>query len=248
MARNIFLEIEYMGIGYFGFQVQNKKGVSEITVQEVIEQALEKFFKQKIRIIYASRTDRGVHAKAQAINFTVDTNIPLKNFKTALNDLLPPDIRIRKVKSVPSDFHSRFSVKSKIYRYIIFNKREPSVFWHNFSWHMEGLLNIGKMQKTAQKITGRFDCSIFAKEAKNYKSCVREIKNISFKRKNSFLYIDIEADGFLRNMARNIVSFLVRVGRDKVNLEDAFLILEGRKHYINKPAPAQGLYLWKIKY
>ena len=119
MKKNIFLEIEYLGTGYFGFQIQAHESRSEVTVQGLIEKAIEKLFKQKVRIIYAGRTDRGVHAKGQAVNFIVDTSIPLNNIKAALNTLLPSDIRIKRLKEVSLDFHARFWAKSKLYEYMI---------------------------------------------------------------------------------------------------------------------------------
>ncbi|MCM8787402.1 MAG: tRNA pseudouridine(38-40) synthase TruA [Candidatus Omnitrophica bacterium] len=248
MQKNIFLTVEYVGTNYFGFQLQNKKEKKEPTVQECIEVALKRLFNKKIRIIYASRTDRGVHAKEQAINFKADTNIPLKNIKKALNTFLPKDIYVKKIKKVPLDFHSRFFAKSKVYRYIILNRKEPTVFMGNLSWHIGEPLDIEAMKKVSLLLIGKKDFSIFAKEAKNYKNCIREIKNILIKKQNSFIYIDIEADAFLRNMARNIVGFLVNVGKGRIKVTDAVYILEKKFKYLNKPAPACGLYLQKVKY
>ena len=248
MEKNIFLEIEYEGTGYFGFQIQNKKNKNELTVQEVLEKCLERLFNRKIRIIYSSRTDRGVHAKAQAVNFTVDSSIALTNIKRALNSFLPPDIRIKRVKKVPLGFHSRFSVKSKVYRYAVFNNKEPSVFQRNFAWHVDIPLDVEFMQKCANRFKGKRDFSLFAKDAKNYKSCVRDIKSISVKKRRGFIYIDIEADGFLRGMARRIVFFLVQAGRGEIGLKAVASVLAGDTRYTSKPAPSCGLYLSKVKY
>ena len=233
--KNIFLEVEYSGTNYFGFQVQEKKSVVQPTVQGKLEEALEKLFRKKIRITFAGRTDRGVHAKAQGINFKVDTKIPLDNIKKALNTSLPSDIRIKKIKRVPLDFHARFSAKSKIYRYLIYNSKEPSVFWRDYSWHLSGKLELKTMQEGARNLLGRKDFSSFAKTAKKYKHCIREIKNISVKKEGKFIQIDIEADGFLRSMARNIVYFLADLSGSKTPRR-------------NKPALACGLYLYKVKY
>jgi len=247
MSKNIFLEIEYLGTNYFGFQIQNKKK-KEITVQEVLEKALKNLFRSDIRIIYSSRTDRGVHARAQAVNFKVLTKIPLLNIKTAINSLLPSDIRVKRVKEVSLDFHSRFSAKSKVYRYTILNKKELSVFWKDFCWHVKDDIDIDLMKKSSQKLIGNRDFSLFAKEAKIYKNCQRNLKKIEIKKRGSFIYIDIEAQGFLRNMARNIVSFLIRVGIKEISFKDISLILNKRMPYINRPAPASGLCLSRVKY
>lgn len=248
MQKNIFLEIEYIGTNYFGFQIQNKKGKREITVQSAVEKALARLFGQKIRITFAGRTDKGVHAKGQVVNFKVNTKIPLKSIKKALNAFLPSAIRVKKIKRVPWDYHSRFWAKSKIYRYIINNKKEPSVFWKDFSWHISDFLDIESMQRASRSLIGKKDFSLFAKGAREYRNCIRILKNISIKKRGGFIYIDIEADGFLRNMARNIVSFLVKIGRGKIAPEEIKPLLQGDIPYINKPAPAQGLYLYKVKY
>jgi tRNA pseudouridine38-40 synthase len=178
MQKNIFLEVEYLGTNYYGFQLQDKPGKREITVQEVLERAIRKLFRKKIRIAYASRTDRGVHAKGQIVNFKVDTAIPLKNIKNALNTFLPEDVRVKKVKAVPGGFHARFWAKSKIYRYVILNKAEPTVFWSNFSWHIPQTLNISKMRHISKKLIEVKDFSLFAKGANSYETCIRDLKNI----------------------------------------------------------------------
>lgn len=248
MVKNIFLEVEYVGTNYFGFQVQDKKNTKEITVQSVLEDALKRLFNKKIRIIYSSRTDRGVHARGQAVNFKVVTNIPLVNIKNALNTFLPKDVRVKKVKEVSLDFHSRFSAKSKIYRYVILNRKEYSVFWADFAWHVDRILDIPLMRKVSKEIIGKKDFSLFAKFAHEYSNCQRTIKKITITRKSNFVCIDIEADGFLRNMARNIVSFLVGCGYGKINVNNVANILSRKIKYHNDPAPGAGLYLIKVKY
>jgi len=248
MVKNIFLEIEYLGTDYFGFQIQSKKGSPEITIQGVLEKALNKLFRQKIRVAYAGRTDRGVHARAQAVNFKVNTEIPLKNIKQALNSFLPQDIRIKKVKYVSLDFHARFWAKSKLYRYVILHKSEPSVFWRGLAWHINEPLDLQNMRRACRNLRGKKDFSLFAKDAEKYESGTRSMKDISIKKKGSLIHIDIEADGFLRHMARNIVSFLVKIGSGKINSKDIPAILKQKAPYFNKPAPAQGLYLCKVKY
>lgn len=248
MQKNIFLEVEYLGTNYFGFQLQDKAGKREITVQEVLERAIKKLFRKKIRIAYASRTDRGVHAKGQVVNFKINTAIPLKNIKSGLNTFLPDDVRVKKVRIASDEFHSRFRAKSKIYRYTILNETEPTVFWSNFSWHIAKPLDISKMLRISKKLKGIKDFSIFAKEPNTYKTCVRHLKDISIKKSKGFINIDLEASGFLRNMARNIVSFLVKVGMCNISQKEAAQILNRKKPYNNKPAPAQGLYLIKVKY
>ncbi|MCK4912513.1 MAG: tRNA pseudouridine(38-40) synthase TruA [Candidatus Omnitrophica bacterium] len=248
MQKNILFEVEYIGSNYFGFQIQEKTRVKQVTIQGVLEKALERLFRERIRMVASGRTDRGVHAKAQVVNFKVDTKIPLFNIKAAVNTYLPSDIRVKKVKKVSDNFHARFSVKSKVYRYIIFNSREDSVFWRNSAWHVSMSLDLELMKKGAKRLIGKKDFSIFAKDAKKYKSCKRRVVDISIRKRANLIYIDIEAEGFLRNMARNMVSFLVKIASGKLLLKDLSSILNKKIFYSKNPAPAQGLYLYKVKY
>ena len=235
-----------MGTEYFGFQLQKK--TSEPTIQSKLEAALKKLFKQDIRISGSGRTDRGVHALGQVVNFKVETKIALANIKRALNSFLPSDIRVKKIKQVPLDFHSRFWAKSKVYRYIILNKKEASVFAKDFSWHIDSKLDVPSMVKVSKKLIGKKDFSLFAKGVSNYKDCLREIKSIKIRKKESFIYIDLKANGFLRAMVRNITSFLVKIGQKKISSKQVGLILTKKIPYSNKPAPACGLYLMKVEY
>jgi len=247
-TKNILLELEYVGSNYFGFQTQENGRKGQATVQEVLEKALAKLFRVKIRVVASGRTDRGVHARSQIVNFKVNTKIPLSNIKIFLNGFLPPDIRVKKVEKVSRDFHARFSVKTKIYRYIIFQHREDSVFWRNFAWHLSTSLDLEKMRKVAKKLVGKRDFTLFTKKAEKYKDYKRKVKGISISKKTNLIFIDIEAEGFLRFMARNIVSFLVRIASRGILLKDVPLILGQKIPYINNPAPAQGLYLYRVKY
>ncbi len=260
MLQNIFLEIEYDGTNYFGWQVQKRgpqgRRAAKLqiaqekikTVQGELEEALKRLFNRDTQACGAGRTDKGVHAKGQCANFKVDTRIPLSNIERALNTFLPPDIYIKRIKSVPLSFHSRFNAISKLYRYVIINKKSFSVFMRNYAWHIPGDIDLEKVKKAALRISGKKDFSCFAKQPSNYKSCIRTIKNILIKKTGSYVYIDIEADGFLSSMARNIVSFLIMIGKRRILLKDVTTIIWGGIKYVNKPAPAQGLYLMKVRY
>lgn len=253
MQKNVFLEIEYDGTNYFGWQIQNRSTVhgpqsTAPTVQGELEEALKRLFHQKIRVIYAGRTDRGVHALGQVINFKVDTKIPLANIKAALNSFLAPAILIRKIKTVPLQFHARFSAKSKTYRYRIFNSAQGSVFERNYSWCAPEKLDIEKMEKCIPMLVGRKDFSLFARQGRIYHDCTRQLNYIVIRKRGAFLSIDINGDGFLRCMVRNIVAFLVRVGKGEIKIGEIRAILKKKKSYVNRPAPAQGLYLYKVHY
>ena len=253
MLKNIFLELEYEGTSYHGWQIQNTdkklntKGQKK-TIQGELEKALKRLFLHDIRPVYSGRTDKGVHAKGQCVNFIVDTHIPLKCVKQALNGFLSGEIKIRKIRKVPLSFHSRFSACSKIYRYIIRNITRSSVFERNYSWHISERLDISAMEKISGEIIGYRDFSLFARESGKYPDCRRHVKKILLKRRAGYIYIDIEADGFLRCMARKIVAFLIKVGKNEISCAQGREILKGKKRYVNRPAPPEGLYLYKVLY
>lgn len=247
MKRNILAEVEYLGTGYFGFQLQKNKQ-TQPTIQKEIETSLARLFRQKIKITPSGRTDRGVHARAHPFNFKIDLPIPLLNLKKALNLLLPPQIRVVKIKEVPLNFHARFQAKTKTYRYLILNTKEASVFQSNFSWHFPAKLNLKVMRQAAKKISGPKDFSFFAKNPAVYHSCVRDLKKITITKKNNLISVNLKANGFLRQMARSIVYFLTQAGAGKLKPQEIDAILAGKKKWLRSPAPPQGLYLQKVDY
>ena len=255
MLKNIRLTVQYDGADYYGWQIQTPSHKPQATrrklktVQGELEKALRRLFRKRIRAVSSGRTDRGVHARKQCVNFKVATKIPKKNIKQALNTYLPKDIYIREVEFAPLDFHARFRARSKTYRYIILNKKDPDVFLRDYVWHVPDKLCLAKMRDLSQYLIGRKDFSSFAQEASGYKTCVRRIHRIGLKRKDDRIYIDIVADGFLRGMARNIVRFLVDAGRGKIDQKRAKNIVKGKdRGLLGRPAPAKGLYLQKVYY
>jgi tRNA pseudouridine38-40 synthase len=122
------------------------------------------------------------------------------------------------------------------------------VFSRGFSWHLAQRLNVQKMKAVAEKMTGKRDFSLFAKDPGSYHTCVRTVQHLSVKKRSSAVTIDIEANGFLRYMVRNIVAFLVKVGMGELSSAQALSIVRGKTAYNNKPAPACGLYLMKVKF
>ena len=252
--RNLRIEIEYDGTGYYGWQVQNSRPSAVArqkfrTIQGVLEKTLQRILKEKIRLITSGRTDAGVHAKAQIANFRTNSNIAVKNLQKALNSLLPEDIVIRKVQQALPDFHSRFSAKSKIYRYTILNRDIPCAFLRNTVYFYPYPLKIKAMQMAAKILLGRHNFCSFQASAGKEKNPIKTIKKIKIAKVNNFIYIDIEADGFLYNMARNIVGTLLEIGKGRFSGKDLKNILLSQNRKLSGPtAPAKGLCLIKVKY
>jgi len=274
--RNIRLQIEYAGTDYAGWQIQNRG--SSATIQETIEKVLEKILQEKVKVVGSGRTDAGVHALSQAANFKTNSRMFPAKIQQALNGLLPGDIRIKKANYADNDFHACYSARSKIYRYIILNSKVSSVFLKGFSWHIPYKLDIALIKKEAKALIGRHDFTSFCASGSSAKTRIRTIKRISIsviarspaKRddeaisgknylpvmtaKESFnnsklIAINIEANGFLYNMARNIVGTLVEIGRGRLGAlsMDKILLAKDRK-IAGATAPARGLFLVKVKY
>jgi tRNA pseudouridine38-40 synthase len=258
--RNIKLTIEYDGTDYSGWQIQNKR--KERTIQEAIEKTLRKILQDKIKLIGAGRTDAGVHAKAQVANFKTNSKLSLGKLQKALNGELPEDISIVKAEEKGLNFHSRFNAKSKVYRYIILNRAYPSALLRNTVYFYSYTLNIQLMRQGAAHLLGKHDFKSFCVSASSAKNTVRTIKRINIKKmpydlrpgihdlnKGFLICIDIEADGFLYNMTRNIVGTLLEIGRGKLapdSLKETLMSCDRR--LAGPTAPAKGLCLMQVKY
>ena len=251
--RNLKLEIEYDGTNYAGWQVQNSKK----TIQSVIEKTLQRILQEKVHLIVSGRTDSGTHALAQVANFKTKSKIPPDKLRLALNSWLPADIAISKAEEKALDFHSRFDAKSKIYRYSILNRPHPSPLQRKAVYFYRHPLNIGLMRKESKALLGRHDFSSFCASGAGFRNKVRVIKKITIKEINyplsairyPFIAIDIEADGFLYNMVRNIAGTLIEIGRGRFKPGDLKRILLARDRKAAGPTlPARGLCLMKVKY
>lgn len=252
---NFKIVIAYDGTNFCGWQVQNRlshiayRESQKPSIQQTIEDALRKIARKKIKIICAGRTDAGVHAKGQVANFILNLAIPLSGLKAALNSLLPDDITVLKISKVNDDFHSRFSAKSKAYRYTILNSGQRDSFSKNFVYFCDYPLDLALLRKEAKALLGRHDFSGFCASAGKKKNPLKKIKRISVKKQGHRVYIDIEADGFLYNMVRNIVGTLIEIGRGKFPKGSMKKILSIRDRRLAGPtAPARGLCLMRVKY
>lgn len=249
MLRNIKLTLEYDGTDFYGWQVQVK---SQRTVQAEIEKALKKIFKQHVTLLGSGRTDSGVHALGQVADFHAATKLPIATIQTALNANLPKDIAVVGIEEVGPRFHARFSVKSKTYRYAILNRPARCAMQRRFCLFYPYTLNLRSMRAEAKALVGRHDFRSFqaANPSRDEKATtVRTVRKLEIKKKDDFIYIDIEADGFLYKMVRNIVGTLLRIGSGKLPKGSIRQILK-RKDRAAAPAPAkpQGLTLIEVKY
>lgn len=245
LSRNISLTVSYDGTTYHGWQCQP----NAIAVEEVLRGAVERILNHEVKIIAGARTDTGVHAMGQVINFRTSKGFDHMSLARGLNSLLPRDIRVGDVRDVDEGFHARYSAKSKTYVYCILNQPHNSPFLARYVLHVPQYLNVSSMKQSARVIVGEHDFSAFKKKDELYRNPVREVKRAGVASKGRTIYVVVEATGFLRYMVRNIVGTLLLAGRDKIVEEDFKAILESREREKAGPtAPPHGLFLREIKY
>jgi tRNA pseudouridine38-40 synthase len=243
--RNISLVLEYDGTNYHGWQCQP----DIITTQGAVQKSIEKILDHPVKIYAAGRTDTGVHALGQVINFYTEKVINIASIMKGLNSILPRDIRVKNAREVDDTFHARYSAKSKSYIYCIVTTRYQSPFNVRYAWHIPYTIDARLMNESIKEIIGVHDFSSFKKKNEIYKRHEREVLRAGAKRRGEFVYVFIEATGFLRYMVRNIVGTLVMVGEGKMSKEGFIAILQSRDRINAGPtAPPQGLFLRKIRY
>lgn len=245
---NIKVTIAYDGTNYYGFQEQ--RGTRFITVQEVLEKALSKLAKKDVSVIGAGRTDSGVHARGQVINFDPGPwPIPIEKVAYALNSLLPRDIAAREAAEAPETFHARFSAKAKRYRYTVYNGRLHSPFLRLYSYHIPQPLDEGAMREGAGYLIGSHDFSAFRALGTPVKTAVRTMREARVCREGELVHVELVADGFLYHMARMITGTLIRVGLGKIRPAEVAEILASRDSLKGgSTAPARGLCLEEVEY
>lgn len=246
MNKNFKILIEYDGIQFYGWQIQNDKK----TIQGEIEKALSLILNQEVKITGSGRTDAGVHALGQVANFHANTNIEPYNIKKAMNSLIKHPIVIRECTIMDNDFHARYNAVSKEYHYFILNREDPCAINRLYQWHIRHPLNIGAMEQCCKAITGIYDFKSFENTGSPRSSSIREVffSNIT-QLDNNRLVFKICAKGFLRYMVRNLISTIVLAGLNKICLDEFIKIFEAKDRSLAGPtAPAHGLFLKKVNY
>ena len=245
--RNIALSVAYDGTNYNGFQRQNPPSVG---IQNILEERLAKIFGEEILMIGSGRTDAGVHAIGQVVNFFTDGRIAVEKISYAASGVLPPDIVVREAWEAEKDFSALHSAKSKIYVYKIQRGKILNPFLKNFSWHIKFSLDVEIMQAALNLIVGTFDFSAFKAASCTNMNPIRTIYAAEiFSESEEILTIKIHASGFLYHMARNIVAAVVEIGRHRLTLENFQKIFaSGERKLFPATAPAHGLYLYKVFY
>jgi tRNA pseudouridine38-40 synthase len=247
--RNVRLILAYDGTDFFGWQRQPEGP----TLQACLEGALHKLTGWPVQLCGSGRTDAGVHATHQVANFQTASTIPAANIVKALNNLLPPTVRIMAAADVALDFHARYHALRKTYRYRIVTTPVCSPLLWRFVYHYPYPLHRAPMARAAALLAGEHDFTSFtaADAQEEDKSHVRVIlrSRLLWRRRSSMLIYEVTGKGFLRYMVRNIVGTLVEVGRGRFAPSDIPEILAACDRARAGPtAPAQGLCLTNVEY
>ncbi|MDD2421666.1 MAG: tRNA pseudouridine(38-40) synthase TruA [Heliobacteriaceae bacterium] len=247
-GRRIKLIVAYDGTNYHGFQTQGNPYLP--TIQDELAKAVRQLTGETVKITGAGRTDAGVHARGQVVDFLTVSRIPDERFSLAMNALLPRDIAVTAAKTVDPDFNARFAAAGKHYRYTILNQRVPSPFHRRYSFQVYPPLRVAAMQEAAQHLIGTLNFRAFCGAGSTARTFVRTIWScrVTLGEENQ-LVLDVTGDGFLLHMVRIIAGTLVAVGKGKFSPGDIPRIIASRdRTKAGMTAPPQGLCLMKVWY
>ena len=241
------LLIEYEGTTFRGWQIQ-KKGK---TIQGLIQEKISKILKEKIILSGSGRTDTGVHALEQSAHFECKKRISnYDKFLKSMNHFLNKDlVTILKIKRKNQNFHSRFSAKMRVYKYIIINRLGKPVLDKNRGWHIINELDLRIMKRAAKKLVGTNDFSTFRASSCRAKSPIKTMKSVKIKSKNNKIEIEFQSQSFLQKQVRSMVGCLKYVGEKKWTLKKFASVMNSKKRILcAPPAPPEGLYLARVIY
>jgi len=250
MPRNLKLTLAYDGTDFHGWQMQ--PGLP--TIQNILSESLGRVTGEKIVAQGSGRTDAGVHALAQVASFAINAPIPARNLMIALNDILPAAIRVTGAEEVAADFHARHSARSKTYRYRIFRGEVCPPHLARYVYHHPYPLDEPRMKASAELVGGEHDFTAFAavdpeKGKKEESSNIRTISRSEWQRCGDEFVYEVEGNGFLHHMVRNLVGTFLLVGKGSLAPSDLSRILRSKNRAAAGPtSPAGGLWLVNVQY
>lgn len=243
--RNIKLTLSYDGSDFSGWQTQ--PGFR--TVQETLQAAIHALTGERVNANASGRTDTGVHAVGQVANFYTQSQHPPDVLVRALNAHLPDDVVVREAADMPEAFDANRDARRKLYRYVIHDGLVPDPFLRRYCHQSRHPLDSAAMSAAAKPLHGRHDFRSFETDWPNRLSSVRTITHLSVNRVGEWIWIDVEADGFLYNMVRAIAGTLIDVGRGYRPVSEVGKTLEAEdRRQAGPTAPAQGLFLMRVTY
>lgn len=244
--RNLKITISYDGKELHGWQIQK----NAITVQQHFQQALASVIGDVPDIKGCSRTDTGVHANMYVISMKLSHSITAQRLKAALNRFLPKNIVVLDIKEVDMDFHARYSCKGKRYVYKILNTEVRDPFSEGYALHYRYDIDVPMLNKAAQAYVGTHDFTSFCTlDKRDRGDFTRTVESFEVRRDGKFVYMTVQADGFLYNMVRIMVGTLLKIQQGKLQPDSIPYILEQKdRKFAGPTAPACGLYLDEVFY
>ncbi len=237
--------LQYVGTQYAGWQIQK----DQHTIQGKLKNAVHQLTGEEISVVGAGRTDSGVHAKEQVAHLRLSEEMATEKLLRGLNGILPWDIRVMSIDPAPQDFHAQKDAIKKRYEYRIYTGPVLPPFLHGYAHHMTRPLNASDMQRAAEHLCRSQDFRGFAASSTRVKSTVRTVFLSQIQEQGCHLTYQIEGNGFLHHMVRNIVGTLLEVGMGKRPPDDICRILVSKDRRLAGPtAPAHGLYLMHVSY
>jgi tRNA pseudouridine38-40 synthase len=238
--------LSYDGSEFCGWE---KQAQGERTVRGVVEEALHRLTGKPVSIIAAGRTDSGVHALGQVVSFQTDKNWDRQALGKGMNALLPRDVRVLSVLTVPPDFHARFTALHKTYFYQILEAPFDDPFRRRFFHRVKRIPDVGKLREAAALLVGERDFSALMAAGSDVRTTRRRVVSIKVRRGKDWVRIFYTADGFLYRMVRNMTAMLMAVAEGTLAPGRAERILaSGDRSLAPATYPAKGLYLWRIHY
>ncbi len=243
--RNIRLDVCYDGTRYNGWQRQTSH---DNTIQGKLETALSRILGEPIEISASGRTDTGVHARGQVVNFHTGAAMDCAELLAQLRRYLPEDIGIYSCREVSPRFHARLNALEKTYQYRLWNSERPCVFERRYVAELPEKLDVERMNAAAQLFLGTHDFSAFCANKKMKKSTVRTIKAFTVERVGEEIRFTVTGNGFLHNMVRILVGTLIEVGRGEREMESIRSLFGAKREQAGFLAPGKGLCLMEVRY
>lgn len=241
---NVKLVVEYEGTHFHGWQEQ---AGSTATVEHALKAALRELTGETPVLIAAGRTDAGVHALGQCVNFHLASPFRVEELPGALNSRLSPDVVVRSAETVDDTFHARYSARVRHYAYRIRQALRKGAYERQYAWCLKDRLDVTAMQEAGKKLEGRHDFRAFGRSPRPGGHTVRDVHSITVDEDGEWVTIAVAADAFLYGMVRRIAGALVEVGRHRQPPAWIEGLLQGNSAGL-RPAPAQGLVQVAVEY
>lgn len=243
--RTIRLTIEFDGTPFVGWQRQ----ALGLSVQQALEEALERILEEPVTVHGSGRTDAGVHARGLVAHFRTAKTIPLSAFREGVNRFLPSEIAIHSAEEAAPAFHARHDACGKWYRYTLQTGPVRAPLVARQAWHLRPPLDLERMRAAATHFVGRHDFAVFRTSHCDAKTTIREIYSVDLHEEGELIHIDVRGNGFMRHMVRIMVGTLVEIGLRKRPVEDVIrLLAKDTELRAGMTAPAQGLCLMEVYY